>query len=60
FGGVSKVEAPEGQKPETPSAVSASTDTLRAVARRAFPFSTVHTALSKSARAASKPSGAVL
>jgi hypothetical protein len=53
------VEAPEDQKPETPSAVSASTYTLHAVARRAFPFSKVRTALSKIARSASNPSGAV-
>jgi hypothetical protein len=53
------VQAPEGQKPKTPSAVSASTDTLRAVAWSAFPFSKVHTAISKIARSASNPSGAV-
>src|SRR6266568_4156111 len=52
-------EAPEGQKPETPSAVSASTSMLRAVARSAFPFSRVRTALSKIARLASHPSGVV-
>jgi hypothetical protein len=54
------VGALEEQKPETLRAVAASTYTLRAMARSAFPFSKVHTALSKIARAASNPPGAVL
>jgi hypothetical protein len=53
------VEAPEGQKPATPRAVSSSTYTIRAVARSALPSSKVRTAISKIARSASNPSGAV-
>ena len=53
------VEAPEGQKPATPTAASASTGTIRAVAHSVFPSAKVRMALSKIARSASKPSDAV-